>query len=182
MKRAFALLLTVAPTALFAQTLPTQYKNIDDNGVDLTDGSFNLSLVEGSIGAGESAIAVERYWGASGWTDNWQGMYLVFAGGTQATATVVLGDRSEKFLKQNGVFVPLQGNGATLAWVTDDQLYRYRDRNGGTIDFSATNADEQSPNLCMVVGQSNCTVLAIRRSDPNGRIEAFGWDVRTKSC
>jgi hypothetical protein len=70
--RAAGICALLAGTALCAPALaqssgnPSIHKNIDENGVDLTDGSFNFSLGEGSIGSGQGRISLMRYFGTGG--------------------------------------------------------------------------------------------------------------------
>src|SRR4051794_32835110 len=64
--------LAAAPAQAQSGT-PSVHQNIDGNGVDLTDGSFNFQLTEGSIGAGASSLSLVRTYGLAGWTDGMPG-------------------------------------------------------------------------------------------------------------
>jgi len=52
---------------------PPLHNNVDANGVDLVTGKFRYSLTEATIGSGEGAIALMRFYGDSGIRTNWSG-------------------------------------------------------------------------------------------------------------
>ena len=133
-----------------AQAMPSAHKNIDANGVDRTDGSFNTSLVEGSIGAGDSAMSMVRNFSSGGWTDNWRGTRLHFAGTpSDSRAYVILVDRTEEFFSEGQSYTPFQENGATLVKVGLQWIYRQQ--NGAAIAFGAPITDQGgTSNICTV--------------------------------
>jgi RHS repeat-associated protein len=184
MKRALALMLSCASTTVLAQGLPSEFKYLDANGVDLVDGSFNLSLKEGSIGTGASELAMMRYWGVAGWTDNWQATTLALSGtGSGRSATVILGDRYESFTSDGGSgFIATQGNGATLQpQANGTHIYRYA--NGDAIRFGApANVPNSSTNLCTVTRLTDCTALALDRTGPDGRATYYTWGFIVSNC
>ncbi len=59
-------------SATAQEAAPEEFRNNDSNGVDVTSGTFNFTLTEGSIGD----ISMTRFWGQSGWQDNWSGKLL----------------------------------------------------------------------------------------------------------
>ncbi len=75
----------------------------DENGVDLTNGRYYLDILEGSIGSGDGAIALVRYYGQNGLQDNWSGTLQLTNSGT--VATVSLGKVSEKFTLSGSTWV-----------------------------------------------------------------------------
>lgn len=169
----FALLATTIiasgnATPVLAQlaTDPSPYQNIDDNGVDLTDGSFNFTLSEGSIGSGDSAIEMLRYWGAAGWRDNWAGALNKLNGSEVA---VDLGTRSESFELIGGVFVPKSGDGSTLVKATDGQSYTYTSRNGMEINYGLPTTN------CLT--NAACKFRASSIKQPNGMTFNLDWNV-----
>jgi hypothetical protein len=116
----------------FAQTTPAPeaFRNADEHGVDLVTGSFNLKLIEGDIGHGEDKIALVRFLGQSGFTDNWSGALY------QSNATTIIirfGDMSEQFNKSGANWVAAKANGATLVENAAGNVYTYRAANGNTI-------------------------------------------------
>lgn len=70
-----ALVATCNANHAHAQTQPAPkgppvYQNIDENGVDLTDGTFNFTLLEGKIGSGKGEMTIERHFNDSGLGDS----------------------------------------------------------------------------------------------------------------
>lgn len=103
------------PAAATAQNVlaappPTKYV-LDDRGVDVRLGTFNLSTTDVSIGPAEGGMTYSRTFAGSGWRDN-----LTSTGQATSTTNTVLslGGYSEAFTKSGSVFTPVIPNGATL--------------------------------------------------------------------
>ena len=112
---------SLVPTIAIAQsTLPMTTPGVvnpvvDDNGVDVIDGSFTWTQQDISIGKAEwGGLAYSRHRIAGGWTDNFR-MFV-----TQATesgtnyAYVTLGPVAQKFKQVGSTWSPDIPNGATL--------------------------------------------------------------------
>ncbi len=155
----------VSPALAQTTDIPSAYKNIDENGVDLTDGSFNFSLVEGSIGSGEGLLSLIRYDADGSSLDNWEGLALHVEDGT---VTVLLGNRSEAFADNGTGFVSEQGNGATLTG--SGNSFTYRNADGTQIMFGK--ADGQTDPCA---SNANCSLVALSVQEPGGKTVSLQW-------
>ncbi len=153
----------------------------DENGVDLANGRFYLDIVEGSIGSGDGAISLVRYYGQAGLQDNWSGTLELW--GTGQTAVVSLGKISEKFTKSGSTWTSVKANGGTLTEIPAGWLYRSSD--GVSIEYQkpATMGydDGYTPVVhggpgCSQDGNSCGLPVEIKR--PNGVTYNLTWDVR----
>ena len=122
----------------FAQTAPAPetFRNNDEHGVDVVTGTYNLDMVEGDIGQGNARLALVRYWGQSGYRDNWSGDLRKTNVGGVETITINFGKISDKFTKQGGVWVAAKANGATLTETAINALYTYRRSDGTAIEYT----------------------------------------------
>lgn len=176
-----ALLATTCLTApAFAQAEPA-HRAIDANGVDLISGTYPFALAEGTIGSGQGTISVERHGTDPGGIGNWQSMYAYQElSGSTVTVTLILGDRSERFVSTGGgAFVSSQGNGATLTGGNHTD-FTYTAATGLVMTFGAPTDDQYgASNLCSHANaaQNFCYSLATGRTEPDGTTVAFGWDV-----
>lgn len=170
----------LATTSLAAPALaqtnsppPSAYQNIDDNGVDLTDGSFNFTLVEGTIGAGRGTLALIRYGAGGSSLDNWSGIGLMESTtGGVTTMIVTLANRSESFAPDGaGGFVAKQANGSTLTGGWDS--YTWRDADGTQILFGPPGVEENP-------GQFSGRLVSLSVTQPDGSIASLSWDVYTR--
>ena len=86
-----ALLATTCLTSpALAQSAGPLHRNIDANGVDLTNGGFFLDFVEGSIGSGRSELPLFRRNG-----NQWDNIFLERPiNGSTTTIKVSLGTRA----------------------------------------------------------------------------------------
>jgi RHS repeat-associated protein len=183
---ACALLTTTCLTApALAQTSEPAHRAIDANGVDLISGTYPFNLAEGTIGAGEGALAVTRTGATAGGVGNWQNMYAYQTiSGSVTTVSIVMSDRSENFTSTSGAaFVAAQGNGATLTGGGGSDFV-YTDRSGTTITFGVpSGADDQNgaSNLCghAQANQNGCYAIALSSAGPNGGTISFEYDVRS---
>lgn len=121
----------IAPA--FAQTTPPPtYVDVDDQGVSAATGSFNFSMTEGSVGSGDDAIAMQRYWGASGWSDNWTG--TLYRQGT--TVSLAFGTISERFTVSGSTYVNQTASGSTLTANANKSVFTYTARDGTVITYT----------------------------------------------
>lgn len=171
--RAAALCALLASTCLVTPAVAGPYKNRDANGVDLTDGSFNFQLVEGSIGAGESQLVLTSTNGKS----DLEGYTLVIStsAGTKS-AVVNLGDVWDNFTLTAGPN-STRATGATLT-STGPSTYVYRRQDGTTITFTKPVADQGgTSNLCDALNTTNCVLLASGIVAPSGKTLTMSWGV-----
>jgi RHS repeat-associated protein len=164
-----ALLSTTALAApAFAQvanSAPPLHQTIDDFGVDLISGQFRFSLTEATMGSGKGALSLVRYWGDSGYRDNWSNGVLT-SGSTQ---TVELGEYSDVFVSG----VSQKANGASF----DGSTYTARD--GTTIQYIATSPANGLPlsgYACNSVFTPGACAIPVSVTKPDGTILTLNWD------
>ena len=116
---------------------PEQYRNADEFGVDQVTGTFNFELTEGSIGSGNGAVSLIRYWGQSGWRDNWSGDLRRSQEGAAQIITITFGGISQRFILQGASWVAANGNGASLSVTTVDREWLYRAADGTMITYKS---------------------------------------------
>lgn len=183
----FAVLALGVPSHVQAQNGPELYRNDDIYGVDLTTGSFNVKLPEGSIGPADGGLALMRYYNRDGNEDNWTGALFRKTVGGQQQILVSFGTISEKFTLTGGVWVPAKGNGATLTETVHPEIYNkeylYRAPDGTEIVF-------KSPPMFLPAmiettgtvtyfckesgGTSDCT-LPVSVKSPSGQKYSISW-------
>jgi RHS repeat-associated protein len=136
----------VAPA--MAQTTQA-YRQIDDNGVDLTHGDFVMSFKEGSIGSGKAELALIRE-RAHAQGSQWDAYtFKREVSSMNATITIGLPGRvHERFTGGSNAttFTNTKGSGATLT------------RNGGFYQFVAadgTSISYYDPNPSWEIGQTS---------------------------
>jgi len=180
---ACALLATTAlasPALAQSATNPSVYKNVDENGVDMTDGSFNFAFVEGSIGSGRGAIALVRSLGAGGQTDN---LFIRFtrqtASGT-ARFSLTFGNRRETFSgpATATTFTSGQADGAILQKLSAGS-YRYTDDDGAVTLFDVPPGltDAVDNGYCGPGSEDSCVLVANQTTEPDGLVTTYQWDV-----
>ncbi|RXZ63894.1 hypothetical protein ETX26_08030, partial [Pelagerythrobacter rhizovicinus] len=187
-----------AAAPVLAQTAdaPEQYRNNDEHGVDLTTGTYNPVIVEGSIGNAEEGISLVRYHGQAGWKDNWSGDLRITGNPGSQVATITFGNISEKFTQSGSSWVNTKANGATLVkqvtsspFVPDQTLYIFTARDGSEITYttvkslltSQTNTEPTSMTIAMAsiyCNSSNAADCALPTSieAPDGSSYALTWD------
>jgi RHS repeat-associated protein len=114
--------------------VPPVRSEIDENGVDLTRGTFNASSTDVSIGAALNGMAYTRYnfGGGSKWRDN-----LVATMNFDGTFyTVSIGGSSDRF---DVSLVSTEGNGATLVLNGGTNEYSYTTSSGTVAVFEQLN-------------------------------------------
>lgn len=160
----------VTPAQAQTPPPPPRFNQVDGNGVDLVNGDYFFSMVEGSIGAGEGALTLVRNWaGAAGWTDNWSGKLRVGA----SEAIVEFGTYSDTFTNSSGTFTSTKGDGATLVAISGG--YRYTARDGTRIDYRT---DPVSGEQLLVFGCPSGTTCGIPTSmrRPSGMTYTMNYD------
>lgn len=156
-------------------TIPPGYLSVDENGVDPVRGSYNFSLVEGSIGEGGEALRMVRYWGESGWSDNWAGTLYKVAESGKTNIYIVFGGTSEKFTQNGSLFVNSKGNGATLTGDLISGVFTYTGSDGTTVTYTRPYGQEsvsvtiyQDGGCKTGTGGTNMCALPTRFVKPNG--------------
>jgi RHS repeat-associated protein len=177
-----ALLATTCITApALAQTSqPSVRQHVDGNGVDLTDGSFNFALQEGSIGAGEGAIALMRFQGVGGQTDNLTVRFHRTVSGTTATIGLTFGNRREDYVgtSTGTSFASAQADGATLT-KTNASEYRHVAADGTITVYGPPPGLSNAGNngYCSPTNEFACGLIATSATRPNGATLTYDWDV-----
>ena len=122
-----------------AQTAPTpeQYRNVDSHGVDLVTGTFNITKNEGDIGPAGGGVSLIRYWGQSGWRDNWSGDLRRTVEGSTQVITITFGGVAERFTLVGSSWIAARGNGATLTVQSQDSIWQYVSANGTKITYTS---------------------------------------------
>jgi RHS repeat-associated protein len=176
--RARALACTFLATAALAaapadaQTSPT-FRNLDANGVDLTQGDFLTSFSEGSVGSGPGALALLRMVGHYGPTG--------FSGTSQWDRTLLTVNSSGTFVDWGGRSTKFPGGearGATLSGSGNDYFYTAPD--GTVIEFTDPNAGSSDvTNFCDGSAQSSCFLIPVSVTAPGGRRLALTYDFWT---
>lgn len=115
-------------------SVPPARETIDDNGVDLGSGNFNLTVRQVSIGNGKSSLKFERYWVTDGWRNNFS--MSIRASGSKAIVSI--GNASVSFTSIGGFYTPDDGMGESLTATSG--TYTYTDRNGAVFSFDRSYA------------------------------------------
>ncbi|HEX8216124.1 MAG TPA: hypothetical protein VF577_01550, partial [Allosphingosinicella sp.] len=168
-----------------AQTAPqpSVFQHVDSNGVDLTDGSFNFSLVEGSIGAGEGTLAIVRSYGRGGLADGLPGRLHRTLSPTNNRISLTFGTRAEHFERDgNFNWIAQKRDGATLSGA--GSLYTYTAADGTTVDYGAPGRsgglnypDGGNIPYCVGGNDGECELLPLAVTRPNGRQITLHWRV-----
>jgi RHS repeat-associated protein len=163
-----ALLLASAATA---QLAGPAFRNLDSNGVDLTQGDYVLNFVEGSIGSGIDQLTLVRT-NTSGRGSQWDNIRLQkWQNGSTETVDIMLGPVTERWTRPNSSspFSSGLANGATLQ-ITGGGFLR-RGADGSSIFFGnpgSSSVTGQS-NLCKLQPfEPNCELAPVEISQPNG--------------
>jgi RHS repeat-associated protein len=180
-----------APALAQTAPAPELYRNNDAHGVDLVTGSFNMDMEEGSIGPAQGGVKMVRYFGQSGYRDNWSGDLRKTMEGTIEVITINFGKISERFTKQGGVWVSARAQGATLTETIANAEFVYRSADGATIKYKTPfDLEFQSPgttvNITMPSGSCTSTNaltcgVPVEKGEPDGAKYALTWDI-TEQC
>ena len=150
------------------------HPNRDANGVDLTDGTFNLRLPVYSIGSGQAALPLVAY---SGTTDNWtQAVAVQAVSGSNYNVRVFLGDSYDDFVVtgSSGTGASTHGTGAIVT-MSGGVLDSYASLDGTTITFSGEGEPDRNTNLCGSLNTTSCTMLASSISGRSGLAVSYDW-------
>ncbi|HEX8449435.1 MAG TPA: hypothetical protein VF652_07580, partial [Allosphingosinicella sp.] len=152
-----------APASAQAPT----YRTLDSNGVDLVKGDFLTSFAEGSIGSGESELALLRMLGS------------IAAGGAKGSSQF---DNITFNLSPSGNFVQFgtradmfpaaESRGASLTGSVNQYLYRSPD--GTKIEFTDPSPGND-PVYCDGV-QTACILLPTKITSPDGKAVTINYE------
>ena len=174
-----------APAVAQTTAAPEPFLNTDEHGVDLESGQFNMDMPEGDIGPAQGGVSMVRYYGQSGYRDNWSGDLRKTTEGATEVITITFGKVSERFTKQSGVWVSAKANGATLIETVADAEFIYRSADGETVRYQSPNVlGQQSPDLspsitmpgayCSTANAISCGV-PVETTDPSGEKYTLTW-------
>lgn len=155
-----------------AQTAP-EFRQADQNGVDLVQGDFLTSFAEGSIGSGQAALELLRVVGNSGFNgttgmSQWDHILLnVVSSGTY----IDFGTRTAKFPDAQARGETLSGSGSS---------YVYGDGNGTTITFGDPTPGADITNYCNGTVQPSCILLPGMITSPNGKTVSLEYGFWTQ--
>jgi RHS repeat-associated protein len=157
----------------------TVFKQVDDNGVDVTSGAYELQIPLGSIGGtSPGALNLTEYLsGSSGYS--LQAYFRRTQSGTQATIRITFGAFSETFTGAATAtsFTSDQGSGATLTKVSAEQ-YTYRAADGSTASFtwpSGMTYGGGTAAFCAVGNEAPCDLLPQNLTKPAGYGLTWNW-------
>ncbi len=173
------------------------FKNVDDNGVDLSSGTYSAGVWVGSVGSDESELSLVHYFG--GGAINSDNLSITLYRSTTGTAVkavkirLMFGNRSENFTgtPSSIIFTSQQGNGATLSKVGSES-YLYTSADGTKIvfgipaDLTIANSGPllSSPKgaaaFCTTNNETDCGLLGINLTHPNGRRIDYNWRTSAK--
>jgi len=136
---ACALLASTAYLSLSAQPAEAQLappspvrEAIDENGVDLFNGTLNISAPALTIGQGEDqGLRYAKLWRGTDWTDSLIA-YLYWDGGR---LLVSLGGQSDSFTRSGSLYTSTEAHGATLTFDSGSNIYTYTRSDGTVIRF-----------------------------------------------
>lgn len=124
----------VVPTIASAQVTPPVRRSIDENGVDVLRGSFNIEETDVSIGgAAPHGLAYSR----QGINGGWRSSAAATIDNSGGVITVTVNGRSDDF--DGSSFASLQGNGASLT--KSGAFYVYTTSNGDVVRFNENPGD-----------------------------------------
>ncbi|MEA3034703.1 MAG: hypothetical protein QOH04_462 [Sphingomonadales bacterium] len=179
-----ALLSTSALTPAAAQTgaaPPPRYAGGDGNGVDPVTGLVGWSMTEGSIGAGEGALALQRIWAESdGWTDNWSGRAYQRTSGGTTEVVVEFGGHSDRFSVSGGTYTSKKADGSTLTGSAGNYVYTAGD--GTVVNYLGAGPDAglaiAGPG-CGFADTGTCGI-PVSVVKPNGMTFHIDWDIEER--
>lgn len=134
-------------TTALAQTAspPPIYDNVDENGVDVVTGEFNISAPVVSVGKGRGELSLDRKYVGGRRLDSWTGIAARYTAGGMQYVHITMGPISSRFRKEGSSWVSVTGDGSS--W-TDSGIYT--DKNGTVIEFDNHGESEGS-----IVGYCN---------------------------
>lgn len=165
----------IASAPVFAQAAlppPPIYPNVDDNGVDVTSGTFAFTVEEASIGVQGQGIKLVRSWSRGGWNDiGSMNLYQRVESGI-TVFYVVIGDRSLRFAKDGASFVSSKADGSSL--VLNNATYTFTSSEGIRYEFS--NPISFTPGIpCTKMIADRCYLIR-KIAEPSGFLQTFTWE------
>lgn len=158
-----------------------RYVNADENGVDVNDGSYNFSILEGSIGSGEGALSIVRTYGKLGRSDNLPSRLVRATVDGQRRVRLQFGNTAAGFTKVGGGFVPDNADGSALIEAADGATYTYVGRDGTRINYASQpmslNASLRSdaPRQCSDQTAGLCYLQPTEVVRPSGMRNILTW-------
>lgn len=161
-----------------------EFRNLDENGVDLTHGDFVLSFKEGSIGSGKAEISVVRRNGSLNSHTQWDKLTFertVTPIPSGISVVVTIGRDNSTYDRFTGTSLydldPVKANGTTL--VSDGSSYFYQESDGTIWRFAdpTGNSSGGTTNFCMdTASQANCVLLPLSITRADGAATDLLWD------
>lgn len=176
---ALASSLIATPALAQDQGQGTIFKQVDENGVDVTSGDYELQIPLGSIG-GDSPGALELVELVSGSKGHsLQASFRRSQSGTQVTIRITFGAFSESFTGAASAtsFTSDQGTGATLTKVSAEE-YTYRGADGSTASFTWPSGMSYlggQAAFCAAGNEATCDLLPQGLTTPAGVTRSYGW-------
>jgi RHS repeat-associated protein len=168
----------LAAAPVLAQT-ETNFRSVDENGVDLTVGEFVMAFKEGSIGSGNAELPlVRRYVGSLGL--QWDRISLG-QNGTNVIIFLADGTKDQFNTGGGGTWVAAKANGATLTGSASS--YTYTAADGTVIAFGHPDASPITTlvsNVCNTTSPTNCVLVPKTVTNPNGMVITFTWETLLK--
>lgn len=166
-----------SPAFAQAQGTTTIFKQVDENGVDVSSGAYELAIPLGSLGQGRLSL-VEHLSGSQGY--NLSSYFSRSESGSNVTFSVTTGALREEFtgLKTATSFNSSQGTGAVLTKVNASEYHLtaadgtkmlftwpggFPDYKGGTAAYCATG------------NEANCALLAQTITAPSLAKLTYAW-------
>ncbi|HEV7233094.1 MAG TPA: hypothetical protein VGN36_02540, partial [Sphingorhabdus sp.] len=128
-------------------------------------------------------VAMVRYYGQSGYQDNWSGDLRKTTEGSTEVVTINFGKISDRFTKQGGVWVSAKGNGATLTETVANAEFAYKTADGTQIVYkSPTRISGSTVSVGVDMPGGYCSSsnalacgLPVSKDDPDGQQYALTW-------
>ena len=154
-----------------AQDFPA-FRNLDANGVDLTQGDFSSGFIEGSIGSGDGELVLQRVIRNSGVTgligdSQWDNMVLNY---TSSTGNIVvnLGALGYRFPGSESRGSTLSGTGG---------LYQFRSPDGTVVNFGDPSSGSDISNFCGApIPSATCILIPTSITSPDGKTVTLDYE------
>ena len=151
---------------------PTEYV-VDDRGVDLIAGTFNLASADVVIGqSGQGGLTYERTFAGAGWRDNVTG---TLQSTSSSNYVASFGGYSEAFTLSGTTFTPVVPNGSTL--VKSGSTYIWTLRDGMQLIFNQELAGGAYTSSGIYSRTAANQGRIVEMKAPNGEIRTFHYEV-----
>ncbi|GAA4776995.1 hypothetical protein GCM10023219_26000 [Stakelama sediminis] len=159
-----------------------QFRNLDENNIDLTRDEYILSFPEGSIGSGDAELKLMRV-SANGMGSQWDHLVLLLTrSGSSVTVKIKRPDYIQDIFTGSvtaGPLTPTVPQGTSLTKDLSTHSYIYRLADGTAITFTdPTGGDAESPSTyyCDWTNPSGgCILLPTQVRNPNGSSLTLSW-------